>query len=102
MYSRHNVWHDSECKRLQQQFRALKGDPERGAEHRAILQQYKRRVKQLVRQHRVGVALERARQWRKDRNSFWRWYRPNGARCPFTAKTIAEAFGTKLNRQLQR
>jgi hypothetical protein len=41
MYSRHNVWHDSECRRLQQQFRALKGNPERGAEHRAILQQYK-------------------------------------------------------------
>ncbi len=77
MYSRHNVWHDSECKRLQQQFRALKGNLERVAEHRAILlQQYihtlltKKRVKQLVRQHRIEVALERARQWRKDRNSF--------------------------------
>ncbi len=92
VYSRHNVWHDSECKRLQQQFRALKGNPERNAEHRAILQQYKRRVKQLVKQYRVEVALERARQWRKDRNSFWRWYS-----CPFTAKTVAEAFGTKLN-----
>ncbi len=31
VYSRHIVWHDSvtvtECKRLQQQFRALKGNP---------------------------------------------------------------------------
>ncbi len=26
VYSRHNVWHDSECKRLQQQFRALKDE----------------------------------------------------------------------------
>jgi hypothetical protein len=52
------------CKRLQQQLRALKGDPERVAEHRAILQQYKKRVKHLVRQYRVEVALERARQWR--------------------------------------
>jgi hypothetical protein len=26
VYNRHNVWHDSECKRLQQQFRALKGN----------------------------------------------------------------------------
>ncbi len=97
VYSRHNVWHDSECKRLQQQFRALKGDPGKDAEHRAILQQYKRRVKQLVKQYRVEAALQRARQWRKDRNSFWHWYRPNGPRCPFTAKAIAEAFGTKLN-----
>ena len=40
----------------------MKGDPERVAEHRAILQQYKKRVKQLVRQHRIEVALERARQ----------------------------------------
>ena len=90
-------WHDAECKRLQQQFRELKGDPQLDAEHRAILQQYKRRVKQLVRQYRVEVALERARQWRVDRNSFWRWYRPNGPSCPFTAKAIAEAFGAKLN-----
>jgi hypothetical protein len=97
VYSRHKVWHDSECKRLQQQFRALQGDPEGDAERRAIQQQYKRRVKQLVRRYRVEVARERARQWRKDRNSFWRWYRPNGPHCPFTAKTIAEAFGTKLN-----
>ena len=97
VYSRHKVWHDAECKRLQQQFRELQGDPQLDTEHRAILQQYKRRVKQLVRQYRVEVALERARQWRVDRNSFWRWYRPNGPTCPFTAKAIAEAFGAKLN-----
>jgi hypothetical protein len=46
VYSRHTVWHDPECKRLQQQFRELKGDPQLDADHRAILQQYKRRVKQ--------------------------------------------------------
>jgi hypothetical protein len=97
VYSRHKVWHDSECKRLQQQFRALQGDPQKDVERRAIQQQYKRRVKQLVRRYKIDVALERARQWRADRNSFWRWYRPNGPRCPFTAKSIAEAFGTKLN-----
>jgi hypothetical protein len=54
-------------------------------------------VKQLIKKHRVEVALERSRQWLKDRNNVWRWYRPNGPCCPFTAKTIAEAFGTKLN-----
>jgi hypothetical protein len=62
VYNRHKVWHDAECKRLQQQFRELKGDPQLDTEHRAILQQYKKRVKQLVRQCRVEAALERARQ----------------------------------------
>jgi hypothetical protein len=98
VYSRYKVWHDDECKRLQQQFRVLKGNPDKDTERRAILQQYKRRVKHLVRQYRVEVALDRARQWLNDRNSFWRsCYRPNGPDCPFTAKTIAETFGTKLN-----
>jgi hypothetical protein len=40
---RHKVWHDGECKRLQQQFRALKGDPEKDTErtqsHTAAVQE---------------------------------------------------------------
>ena len=36
VYSRHKVWHDAECKRLQQQFRELKGDPQMDTEHYTV------------------------------------------------------------------
>lgn len=96
-YSRHKVWHDSACKELQQRFRALAHLPGQDTERRAIQQQYKRRVTQLVRKHRAATAIEQAKLWRKDRSGFWRWYRPNGTHSPFSAQAIAEAFSKKLN-----
>jgi hypothetical protein len=71
--------------------------PSLDSERRAIQHQYKRRVAQLVRKYRAAAAIEQAKQWRKDRNSFWRWYRPNGTRCPFSAQAIAQEFSRKLN-----
>jgi hypothetical protein len=96
-YSKHKVWHDSTCKELQQKFRALASTPAHDTERQALHHQYKRRVLQLVRKHRAAAAIEQAKQWRKDRSSFWRWYRPNGTRCPFSAQAIAQEFSKKLN-----
>ncbi len=97
--SKFKVWHDDTCKQLQLQIRSLA--KESGSDDREQLkclqQAYRIRVKQLLRKHRAAHAKQQALAWRGDRNSFWRWYKPNGAQCPFTPRAVAEHFNKKLN-----
>ncbi len=99
-HSKFKVWHDDKCKQLQQQIRSLAAqaqDPLDGEQLKALQQVYRSRVKQLLRKHKAVHAKQQALAWRKNRNSFWRWYKPNGTHCPFSARTIAEHFNRKLN-----
>lgn len=97
--SKHKVWFDHICKQLQHEIRTLAAtaDPSTESQLQGLIRRYKQRVKALVRKHRAAHARQQAQAWRKDRNSFWRWYRPNGTHCPFSPHKIAEHFKQKLN-----
>jgi hypothetical protein len=53
----------------------------------------------MASKHARTVAMTRVGEWRRNRNSFWRAYKPPSQHCPFTARAIAIAqhFNSKLN-----
>jgi hypothetical protein len=51
----------------------------------------------MARKHARTVAMTRVAEWRRNRNSFWRAYKPPSQHCPFTARAIAQHFNSKLN-----
>jgi hypothetical protein len=59
--------------------------------------EYSKRVRKLVRKHRFEQAKAHLATWRRDRNLFWRNYKPHGKGCPFTAKAMARFFKSKMN-----
>ena len=98
--SRYKVWHDHTCKQLQQQIRAINVhtcSPAALAERERLHKIYKRRVQKLVRKHRFEQSRAQLAQWRSDRNSFWRSYRPDARRCPFAPASVAAHFSDKMN-----
>ena len=97
--SKFKAWHDSECKDLQQQIRGLLSQhtPHDDPHLQALKAQYKKRTKQLLRKHKATVAMEQAQLWRKDRNAFWRSYKPHTTTCPFKPQQLAEHFNAKMN-----
>lgn len=98
--SKYKVWHDDTCKFLQHRIRALnphKADPVVQDNLHLLLRIYRRRVKRLLRQHNSAAARQKALLWKRNKNSFWRWYKPNGSHCPFPAKVVADHFQQKLN-----
>jgi exonuclease III len=97
--SKYNTWHDSTCKQLKAQIMAIRQqqDPNRKAELQQLANTYKKRVANLVRKHRLAVAMQRVADWQRNRNSFWRAYKPPSQHCPFTARAIAQHFSSKLN-----
>ena len=97
--SKYKVWHDTLCKHLQQQIRALlqEHDTSKAAELRQLQQQYRKRIRTLLRRHRAEHAKEQLQKWKLNRNQFWRSYRPHSSPCPFSPSTIARHFNTKMN-----
>jgi hypothetical protein len=98
--SKHNVWHNHNCKQLQQQIRALPPHSTDPAIQRQMLhleRKYRRLVKKLVRKHRLEVGLQKLQEWRTDRNAFWRNYKKPGSHCPFSPQEAAEHFEAKMN-----
>jgi exonuclease III len=92
--TRYNPWYNSTCKQLKaQQTSRQQHDPEL----QQLIRTYKRRVARMARKHARAVAMARVAEWRRNRNSFWRAYKPPSQHCPFTARAIAQHFNSKLN-----
>jgi hypothetical protein len=100
-YYYYKCWHDHECKRLQQAYRAIPEgttDPAAAAQRTELRRLYQRRATRLLRQHRLAHATEQLRLWREDSSKFWRNYRPSSSRCAVAAPAAAAHFKTKMIR----
>jgi hypothetical protein len=51
----------------------------------------------FVGRYRVEQGKVQMAAWRRDRNLFWRIYKPHSKGCPFTAKAMARFFSGKMN-----
>jgi hypothetical protein len=62
-----------------------------------VQDEYSKRVTKLVGRYRVEQAKAHLAAWRRDRNLFWRNYKPHSKACPFAAKAMARFFSSKMN-----
>ncbi len=100
--TKYNTWYDSTCKQLKAQITAIRQrhqpvDSNSDTKLQQLTRAYRKRVAFLVRKHRLALAMQRIAEWQRNRNSFWRSYKPPSQHCPFTAKAIALHFSSKLN-----
>jgi hypothetical protein len=99
-HSRYKAWHDGLCKQLQQEIKTLlqlQHIPEKAAELKLKQQEYRQRIKQLLRKHRAEHSRQQLQQWRNNRNTFWQAYRAHSSACPFPPTEIANHFSAKMN-----
>ena len=85
-HSRYKAWHDGLCKQLQQEIKTLlqlQHIPEKAAELKLKQQEYRQRIKHLLRKHRAEHSRQQLQQWRNNRNTFWQAYRAHSSACPF-------------------
>jgi hypothetical protein len=98
--SRSNDWHDSTCKQLQLEIRAINqhtADPAELERRHKLDQQYRRRVNRLSREYKAEQTRQKIHEWQHDRNSFWKGYRSKPLQSPFDAQTMAAHFQQKMN-----